>query len=73
MTTPVKVYGPPGQPMAASVSRILTCLIEKEVPFELITVNMKTEPKKPQLLRTQVHIFAHFEANAIFNITICKE
>ncbi|KAM7518123.1 hypothetical protein LguiB_017085 [Lonicera macranthoides] len=39
--------------MAASVSRILTCLIEKEVPFELITVNMKTEPKKPQLLRIQ--------------------
>lgn len=47
----IKVYGPP---FSTAVSRVLACLIEKEVPFQLINVNMaKGEHKKPDFLKIQ--------------------
>ncbi|KAG8378010.1 hypothetical protein BUALT_Bualt08G0093600 [Buddleja alternifolia] len=51
MATPVKVYGPP---VSAAVSRVLACLLEKDVPFQLLPVNMaKGEHKKPDYLNIQ--------------------
>lgn len=51
MATPVKVYGPP---MSTAVSRVLACLLEKNVPFQLIPVNMaKGEHRKPDFLKIQ--------------------
>ncbi|XP_019054394.1 PREDICTED: glutathione S-transferase-like [Nelumbo nucifera] len=51
MATPVKVYGPP---MSTAVSRVLACLLEKQVQFQLISVNMsKGEHKKPDFLKLQ--------------------
>ncbi|KAL6207592.1 hypothetical protein ACLB2K_018549 [Fragaria x ananassa] len=51
MATPVKVYGPP---ISTAVSRVLACLHEKEVPYQLIPVNMaKGEHKKPKFLKIQ--------------------
>lgn len=53
MATPVKVYGPA---FSSAVSRVLACLIEKEVEFQLVAVNMaKGEHKKPDYLKIQVH------------------
>lgn len=52
MATPVKVYGPP---MSTAVSRVLACLLEKNVDFQLISVSMsKGEHKKPEFLKIQV-------------------
>ncbi|KAK9946862.1 hypothetical protein M0R45_012305 [Rubus argutus] len=51
MATPVKVYGPP---VSTAVSRVLACLLEKEVPYQLIPVNMsKGEHKMPEYLKIQ--------------------
>ncbi|XP_062097524.1 glutathione S-transferase-like [Humulus lupulus] len=51
MAAPVKVFGPP---MSTAVSRVLACLIEKDVDFQLISVNMsKGEHKKPEFLKIQ--------------------
>ncbi|PRQ27291.1 putative glutathione transferase [Rosa chinensis] len=51
MATSVKVYGPP---ISTAVSRVLACLHEKEVPYQLIPVNMaKGEHKKPEYLKIQ--------------------
>ncbi|KAL6215802.1 hypothetical protein ACLB2K_015230 [Fragaria x ananassa] len=51
MVTPVKVYGPP---ISTALSRVLACLLEKEVPYQLIPVNMaKGEHKKPEFLKIQ--------------------
>ncbi|EOY15154.1 Ubiquitin-like superfamily protein isoform 1 [Theobroma cacao] len=51
MATPVKVYGPP---MSTAVSRVLACLLEKDVQFQLIPVNMfKGEHKSPDFLKIQ--------------------
>ncbi|KAJ9673428.1 hypothetical protein PVL29_023160 [Vitis rotundifolia] len=51
MATPVKVYGPP---MSTAVSRVLACLLEKDVNFQLIPVDMsKGEHKKPDYLKIQ--------------------
>ncbi|KAJ8437417.1 hypothetical protein Cgig2_031938 [Carnegiea gigantea] len=50
-SAPVKVYGPP---MSTAVSRVLGCLLEKDVPFQLINVNMsKGEHKSPEFLKLQ--------------------
>lgn len=50
-TTPVKVYGPP---ISTAVSRVLACLLEKGVDYQLISVNMsKGEHKKPDYLKIQ--------------------
>ena len=55
MATPVKVYGPA---LSTAVSRALACLLEKEVEFQLIPVNMaKGEHKKPDFLKIQVLFF----------------
>lgn len=57
MVTPVKVYGPP---ISTAVSRVLACLLEKEVPYQLIPVNMaKGEHKKPEFLKIQVSLYPH--------------
>ncbi|KAL8514869.1 hypothetical protein ACS0TY_013814 [Phlomoides rotata] len=51
MAAPVQVYGPP---LSTAVSRVLACLLEKDVPFQLLPVNMaKGEHKKPQYLKIQ--------------------
>lgn len=48
---PVKVYGPA---MSTAVSRVLACLLEKEVQFELLNVNMsKGQHKSPAFLKIQ--------------------
>ncbi|EYU34184.1 hypothetical protein ABFS82_03G030900 [Erythranthe guttata] len=48
---PVRVYGPP---FSSAVSRVLACLLEKDVPFQLQPVNMaKGEHKKPDYLKIQ--------------------
>ncbi|XP_052189077.1 glutathione S-transferase F10-like [Diospyros lotus] len=50
-TPPVKVYGPP---LSTAVSRVLACVIEKDVAFELVNVNMaKGEHKSPDFLKIQ--------------------
>ncbi|KAJ0750166.1 putative glutathione transferase [Helianthus annuus] len=50
-TPPVKVYGPP---LSTAVSRVLVCLLEKDVPFQLVPVNMaKMEHKKPDYVKMQ--------------------
>ncbi|KAF9621753.1 hypothetical protein IFM89_027607 [Coptis chinensis] len=47
----VKVHGPP---LSTAVSRVLACLIEKDVPFQLIPVNMaKGQHKSPDYLKIQ--------------------
>ncbi|EPS74341.1 hypothetical protein M569_00413 [Genlisea aurea] len=47
----VKVYG---AAISVAVSRVLTCLIEKDVPFQLVPLNMaKGEHKKPDYLKIQ--------------------
>ncbi|XP_022144162.1 glutathione S-transferase-like [Momordica charantia] len=51
MATAVKVYGPP---FSTAVSRVLACLLEKNVEFHLIPVNMaKGEHKRPEFLKIQ--------------------
>ncbi|CAK8538717.1 unnamed protein product [Lathyrus sativus] len=46
----VKVYGP----QCASAKRVLVCLIEKEIEFEVVPVNVLTgEHKDPQYLKLQ--------------------
>ncbi|XP_047329685.1 glutathione S-transferase PARB-like [Impatiens glandulifera] len=48
---PVKVYGPP---LSTAVSRVLACLLEKDVAFHLVPVNMaKGEHKKTDYLNIQ--------------------
>ena len=72
MAIPVKVYGPP---MSTAVSRVLACLYEKNVEFELISINMsKGEHKKPEFLKLQVLLQLHshnslslFDKLAIYN------
>ncbi|KAI9201063.1 hypothetical protein LWI28_017496 [Acer negundo] len=51
MATPVKVYGPP---LSTAVSRVLACLLEKDVQFQLTPINLsKGEQKKPEFLKMQ--------------------
>lgn len=60
MAAPLKVYGPT---LSTAVSRVLACLLEKDVEFQLIPINMsKGEHKKPDFLRMQVLsiVFLHF-------------
>ncbi|KAK9997763.1 hypothetical protein SO802_022449 [Lithocarpus litseifolius] len=58
MATPVIVYG---APMSTAVSRVLACLYEKNVEFELISINMsKGEHKKPEFLKLQCSDFKGF-------------
>lgn len=52
MAAPVKVYGPP---LSTAVSRVLACLLEKDVEFQLIPINMaKGEHKKADFIKIQV-------------------
>ncbi|OIV99011.1 hypothetical protein TanjilG_29414 [Lupinus angustifolius] len=50
-SAPVKVYGPA---MSTAVSRVLATLIEKDIQFQLVPLNMsKGEHKKPDFLKIQ--------------------
>lgn len=52
MATPVKVYGPP---LSTAVCRVIARLLEKDVEFQLISLNMaKGDHKKPDFLKIQV-------------------
>ncbi|KAI9070424.1 hypothetical protein K1719_047613, partial [Acacia pycnantha] len=58
MATPVRVYGPT---LSTAVSRVLACLIEKDVQFQLVPLNMsKGEHKKPEFLK--IHPFGQVPA-----------
>ncbi|KAI0500077.1 hypothetical protein KFK09_018285 [Dendrobium nobile] len=47
----VTVYGPP---ISTAVSRVLTCLLEKDVPFQLAAVDMaKGQHRSPDFLKLQ--------------------
>ncbi|KAJ7966922.1 glutathione S-transferase-like [Quillaja saponaria] len=51
MATGVKVYGPPD---STAVTRVLACLLEKDVEFQVISFNMfKGEHKNPDYLKIQ--------------------
>ncbi|KAG6390624.1 hypothetical protein SASPL_148362 [Salvia splendens] len=51
MAAPVKLYGPP---FSTAVARVMVTLLEKDVPFQLLPVNMaKGEHKKPDYLKIQ--------------------
>ncbi|KAK0576712.1 hypothetical protein LWI29_022266 [Acer saccharum] len=51
MATPVKLYGPP---LSTAVSRVLACLLEKDVQFQLAPIDLsKGEQKKPEFLKMQ--------------------
>lgn len=64
MAAPVKVYGPP---LSTAVSRVLACLLEKDVEFQLVPVNMaKGEHKNPDYLKIQVLSYSEF--NFIFSV-----
>jgi hypothetical protein len=50
----VKVYGP----HCASTKRVLVCLVEKEIEFEVVPINfLEGEQKNPEYLKLQVHLF----------------
>ncbi|GAB2215947.1 hypothetical protein Droror1_Dr00023710 [Drosera rotundifolia] len=50
-TVPVKVHGPA---FSIAVSRVLACLFEKDVPFDLVNVNIaKGQHKSPDFLKLQ--------------------
>lgn len=50
----VKVYGP----IYATPKRVLVCLVEKEIEFETVAVDVfKGEHKEPEYLKLQVQFF----------------
>uniref|UniRef100_A0A804HRQ1 glutathione transferase n=2 Tax=Musa acuminata TaxID=4641 RepID=A0A804HRQ1_MUSAM len=47
----VKVYGPA---MSTAVSRVMACLLEKEMPFQLLPIHLpKAQHKSPDFLKLQ--------------------
>jgi glutathione S-transferase len=49
------VYGPA---LSTAVSRVLACLNEKDIPFQLISLNMsKGEHRNPDFLK--IHVCTH--------------
>lgn len=63
----VKVYGP----AFASPKRVLICLVEKEIEFETVPVDIiKGEHKDPEYLKLQVFFFFFFP-NFLFWIRVC--
>ncbi|KAI3757312.1 hypothetical protein L6452_04846 [Arctium lappa] len=74
MATPVTVYGPP---LSTAVSRVLVCLLEKDVPFQLVPISMaKGEHKKPDYLKIQpfgqVPAFQDDEITLFESRAICR-
>lgn len=77
MATPVKVYGPT---LSTAVSRVLACLLEKDVQFQLLPVNMaKGEHKTPDYLKIQASFFflrlvdyLNYYSDSCFLFTICS-
>ena len=52
----VKVFG---SPTSAEVARVLTCLFEKEIEFQLIRVDTyKGQKRLPEYLKLQVYMRA---------------
>lgn len=50
----LKVYGP----AYASPKRVLVCLVEKEIEYEVVPVDLlKGEHKSPEYLKLQVYIY----------------
>jgi hypothetical protein len=63
----VKVYG---SIRAACPQRVLACLIEKGIKFELVHVDLdKGEQKQPQFLLLQV-IYSDYINMCIFNVLV---
>jgi glutathione S-transferase len=58
----LKVFG---QPSSTEVARVLTCLFEKDLKFQLIRIDtFKKEHRIPEFLQLQVsEIFIFFVAN----------
>ena len=57
--------------MSTAVSRVLACLYEKNVDFQLISINMsKGEHKKPDFLKLQVYIYIYFDINKILSLSL---
>ena len=53
----VKVYGP----TYASPKRVLVCLLEKEIEFETVHVDLfKGEAQEPEFLKLQVQFFFYY-------------
>ena len=53
----VKVYGP----SCASTKRVLVCLVEKEIEFDTILVDIfKVEQKNPEFLKLHVLLLLFF-------------
>lgn len=51
----IKVFG---SPTSAEVARVLACLFEKDVEFQLVRVdNYKGTERKPEYLKLQVYIY----------------
>ncbi|KAL5845389.1 hypothetical protein ACOSQ4_011347 [Xanthoceras sorbifolium] len=74
MATLVKVYGPP---LSTAVSRVLACLLEKDVQFQLLSINLsKGEQKKPDFLKIQpfgqVPAFQDDEISLFESRAICR-
>ncbi|KAJ6801306.1 glutathione S-transferase F11-like [Iris pallida] len=47
----VRIYGPP---FSTAVSRVLACLVEKEVEFQLVPINLaKAQHKSPDFIKLQ--------------------
>ncbi|KAL1351784.1 hypothetical protein HN51_015653 [Arachis hypogaea] len=70
----VKVYGPT---LSTAVSRVLACLIEKDVQFEVIPVDMsKGEHKRPEFLSLQpfgqVPVFQDGNISLFESRAICR-
>jgi len=62
----VKVFG---LPASTDVSRVLTCLFEKEVEFQLIRIDTyKKDHKVPEFLRLQVSDLYAYHINAMIYV-----
>jgi glutathione S-transferase len=48
-----------GQPASTDVARVLTCLFEKDLEFELVRIDtFKKEHKLPEFIKLRVRIYA---------------
>jgi glutathione S-transferase len=48
-----------GQPTSTDVARVLTCLFEKDLEFELVRIDtFKKERKLPEFIKLRVRIYA---------------
>ena len=58
MATGLQVFG---QPASTDVARVLTCLFEKNLEFDLVRIdNFKRQHKLPEFIKLRVEFFDHF-------------